>query len=229
MWEQLLVLARGRRYEAVEAVTDRHAFAILPQQIREAAASLEQAQVAVAVAMAQEREEGRRAADLSLRIEDLETRAVEALEGDKPELAQAAAEAIGAIEADLSAAGRTRAMLACEIERLRRTLADAQARLRDLRRGQRIAEAAGRVGRLRHTAPGEVGSTLRDAEATLQRLRDRQTETVAVHQALDELNAATDAQTLSRRLADAGCGAPHPHSAEAVLERLRQRRRTAGG
>ncbi|WAJ28331.1 PspA/IM30 family protein [Antarcticirhabdus aurantiaca] len=226
MWKQFVALARGRRYEAAEALLDRDAHVILRQQIRDAAATLERARLAVALAMAQEREEGRRADGLSSRLADLEERAVAALDAGKDGLAREAAEAIARLEADLDAARRAGAVAGAEIARLRRIVSDAEERLRDLRRGQRLAEAAGRVGRLRASAPGEVASSLRDAEATLARLRGRQDEADAVERALAEMARDADPAALARRLAEAGCGAPPPHSADAVLKRLDERRKS---
>ena len=228
MWIQFVALARGQRYEAAEAALDRHAHVILRQQIRDGAATLERARLAVAVAMTHEREESRRAETLSARVADLEERTVSALDAGKADLAREAAETIARLEADLAAVRQSSESYTAEIARLRRIVADAEDRLRDLRHGQRLAEAAGRVGRLRNAAPGEIGSTLRDAEATLARLRRRQGEADAVALALDEMDRDADPGALSRKLAEAGCGAPLAHGTEAVLRRLNERRRQAG-
>lgn len=224
MWKQFKALARGRRYEAAEAVLDREAHVILRQQIRDGAATLERARLAIAVAMAQEREEGRRAEALTLRIHDLTERAVAALDAGKEMLAREAAEAIARLEADLAAARDTTDAFAREIARLRGVVADAEERLLALRRGQRLAEAAGRVGTLHRTGPRDVTASLTDAEATLRRLRERQGEAEGVERALEEMARDSDPAALSRRLAEAGCGAPPPHSADAVLARLNARR-----
>ncbi|MBB4000231.1 PspA/IM30 family protein [Aureimonas pseudogalii] len=225
MWKQFVALARGHRYEAAEAVLDRDAHVILRQQIRDGAATLERARLAVAVAMTQEREESRRAQTLSVHVADLEERAVSALDAGKDALAREAAETIARLEADLAAARQASESFTAEIARLRRIVADAEDRLRDLRRGQRLAEAAGRVGRLRTSAPGEIGSSLRDAEATLARLRQRQGEADGVALALDEMDRDADPGALSRKLAEAGCGTPLAHGTDAVLQRLNERRR----
>ncbi|WP_102958133.1 PspA/IM30 family protein [Mangrovicella endophytica] len=228
MWKQFIALARGQRYEAATAVLDSSAHVILRQQIRDVAATLERARLAVAVVVAQEREEERRSAALTSRIADLEERAVAALDGGQAALAREAAEAIARLETERASADEARTAHAGEIARLRLLVADAEGRLLALRRGQRLAEATGRVGRLRHTETGEVTASLRDAEATLRRLRERQGEAEAIDRALDEMAAEADPAALSRRLAEAGCGAPLPHSTDAVLKRLDERRRSTG-
>ncbi len=228
MWKQFVALARGHRHDAATAVLDASAHVILRQQIRDVAATLEQARLAVAVVVVQERDETRRVETMGRRRADLEERAVAALDKGEAALAREAAEAIARLEAELASAEETKSALAAEIGRLRMVVGDAEARLVALRRGQRLAEAAGRVAHLRHSRSGEVTATLRDAEATLQRLRERQTEADAIDRALDESAGEPEPGALSRKLAEAGCGAPLPHSADAVLKRLNERRRAAG-
>ena len=225
MWKQFVALARGRNHEAAEAVIDANALIVLRQQIRDGAATLERARLGLALGMAREREETRRGEALALRIADLEERAVAALDTDRNGLAREAAETIARLEADLGSSRRAAESFAAEIERLRALVADAETRLRDLTRGQRLAETADRVQRLRGAEPGE--SSLRDAEATLKRLRERQGEADAVARALDEMDRAADPDALIGRLAEAGCGAPVPHGAEAVLQRLQARRQSS--
>ena len=107
-----------------------------------------------------------------------------------------------------------------EIERLRRIVRGSELRLRDLQRGQRIAAAADKTHRLREAAPGSSLSALKDAEETLSRLRARQKQIDAAATAMAEMELSNDPATLSRKLAEAGCGAPIHASVEAILERL---------
>jgi len=81
--------------------------------------------------------------------------------------------------------------------------------------------ATDKAQRVTQAIPGGTSNALRDAEATLARLRARQTEVDATNEALDALENANDTRTLREKLADAGCGAPLKTTAEAVLERLR--------
>lgn len=223
MWKQLFALARGRSFEAGQAVVDAHALTILRQQIRDCAEAIAGARRAIAIAIAQNEEEIRSHARVSVRIEDLEGRAIAALEGGKDGLAREAAEAIGLLEAEREASEQAQRNFAAEIARLKRIVADAETRLRALRRGQRLAAAADRTQRLRETAPGSTLSSLRDAEETLARLRARQTQIDAAAFALDEMERAGDPSALSEKLAAAGCGAPVRNSADAVLGRLRKK------
>jgi len=66
-------------------------------------------------------------------------------------------------------------------------------------------------------------STLAEAEATLARLRERQAEAEAAEDALDGLEAAPRAETLTETLAKEGFGAPTEPRAADILARLKQK------
>lgn len=223
MWKQLVALARGRTYEAGEGIVDRNALTILRQQIRDCAASIAAARRAIAFAIAQNEQEVAQHKRLVMRIEDLETRAISALEQNRDALAREAAETIGMLEAERAASEQAQASFAAETQRLKRVVAASEVRLRELQRGQRLAAATDSAQRLRETAPGATLSTLRDAEETLARLRTRQRQIDIAASALEEMEQTGDAAALSEKMAAAGCGAPLAMSADAVLERLKQK------
>jgi len=220
MLKQLFALVRGRSYEAGQEVVDRNALVILRQQIRDCADAIAAARRAVAIAIAQNEQEIAQYQRLVGRIDDLETRATLALQAGKHELAREAAETIAVLEAERTASDEAQRNFSSEIERLRGIVRGSERRLRDLQRGQRIAAVADKTQRLRETAPGSTLSALRDAEETLSRLRARQKQMDAAASAMAEMELSSDPETLSRKLAEAGFGAPIHASVDAVLERL---------
>jgi phage shock protein A len=223
MLKQFFALARGRAHEAAEAVADRNGLTILRQQIRDCAGAIAAARKAVAIAIAQNEQELAQGKKVVARIDDLEPRAVAALEQGRPALAREAAESIALLEAERDACEKAQANFGTEIERLKRIVRQSEMRLRELQRGERIAAAADRTQRLRHQAPASGLSALKDAEATLVRLRTRQTEIDAACAALDEMDRSGDPAALIEKLAAAGCGAPVRPSADDVLARLASR------
>jgi hypothetical protein len=107
---------------------------------------------------------------------DLEERATAALD-TREDLATEAADAIAGLEIDLAAAQSAHAGFARENARLRQLVRNGERRLTDLERGRRTAQAAEAVRRLRTRGMWTLGanaSALRDAEATLERLRRNQ-------------------------------------------------------
>ena len=162
-------------------------------------------------------------ARLSARIADLEGRAVSALEQEKHDLAREAAETIAMLEAERETSLEAQRCFETEIARLKRIVRASEARLRDLERGQRIAVATETTARLRDTAADSGQSSLRDAEATLARLRARQKQMEVTEAAMAEMERSGDPAALAEKLAAAGCGAPPKHSAEEILKRLAAR------
>jgi phage shock protein A len=230
MLKTLITLVRGRTFAIAEGVADQNALLILDQQMRDATGALDRAKKALAVAIAQESQEGQQLDAARSRIEDLETRAVAAIEAGRDDLATEAAEAIATLEAERDASLTARALFAAEIAKLKGHVLQQQMRFSQLERGRRIARAAeavrvARRGRI-EAAPIFAG-TLAEAEATLARLREHQVEADAAESALDALDAATGPIAVVEKLSAEGFGPRlRPNTAD-VLARLRER--AAGG
>jgi phage shock protein A len=224
MFKTLITLARGRAHDAEEQLVDRNALAILDQQMRDASASVARAKKALAIAMAQDAQEEQRLAATRRQTVDLEARAVAALQGGREDLAEQAAQSIAGLEADAAAAQKARDYFTVEIAKLRRHVGKMGARLAELERGRRVARAAQAV---RHARRGRVEeapchqSTLTEAEATLARLRQQQSEAAAADCALDGIDASEDAETLTEKMSRAGFGPATEPRASDILARLK--------
>jgi phage shock protein A len=224
MLKTIITLFRGAAFRAEEEFADRSALLILDQQIRDAAAGIERARRALAVAIAQDEAEGKRLETTLSRIADLEERALAALDGHNEELAAEAAEAIAVMESDRDAIREARATFAREIAGLKASVRKSSQRLAELERGWRIALAAESVRRLKtgHGLGTPTGATaLADAEATLRRLRERQSEDAATDAAYETLDA--NPTGIAEKLEAAGFGKRTRPTAASVLERLKQK------
>jgi phage shock protein A len=227
MIKTVLTLFRGSAAAAGEELEDRTALLILDQQMRDAAAAVDRSKRTLALAIASDQQEGRRLETTNARIVDLEARATAALEGGREDLAREAAHAIANLEAERDAAMTARTLFAAEITRLKRHVASAEARINELDRGRRIARASEAVRSLRRSgieAARPYESTLPEAEATLKRLRDRQTEAHAADEALIEIDAASGPLATAEKLAEQGFGPRMRSTADDVLTRLKARR-----
>ena len=230
MFKTVFTLFRGSVAVAEEELEDRTAFLILDQQMRDAAAAVDRSKRTLALAIASDQQEGRRLEATNARIADLEVRASAALDGGRDDLAREAAQAIANLEADRDAALTARALFASEITRLKRHLANAEARITELDRGRRIARASDAVRSLRRSgieAARPYESTLPEAEATLKRLRERQMEAQAADEALIEIDAASGPLATAEKLAEQGFGPRMKSTADDVLARLKAKRTTA--
>lgn len=224
MYKQVLTIIRGITHTTTEEFTDRHALPILQQQIRDSARAVASARRAVAIAIAQSEQEREQDAAIKARIRDLEDRVMAALEQDKMELAREAAEMIAVLEADAKASSEAQARFASEIDRLKQSVRQAEAKLLDLQRGQRLASATQAAQNMQEQVAADDLSSLADAEATLMRLQRRQREFDLTARAHADLDGANSPARMSEKLAEAGCGVPLRSSADDVIARLNARR-----
>jgi phage shock protein A len=230
MLKTLITIVRGHTSLMAEELGDQNALLVLDQQMRDATGTLDKAKKALAVAIAQDGQESQRLDTTRARIEDLETRAIAAIEGRRDDLATEAAEAIAILEAERDASLTARELFAAETAKLKGLVLQQQMRLSQLERGRRIARAAeavrvARRGRIER-APIFAG-TIAEAEATLTRLRERQVEADAAEAAFDALDAATGPVVVAEKLAADGFGPRLKPNAADILARLRER--AAGG
>ncbi len=232
MFKSIVTIFRGRAAEAGEALIDANAMTILDQQIRDCATAIETTRRTLALAIAQERQEEARLEKLSSRRDALEARAGAALDAGNEDLAMEAAAMIASMETEHTDASASLARHKLETERLRGLVRTAQARLTELERGRRSARKTAAVLKLRDVQTGtsvSFTSNLRDAEATLNRLKERQGDLDAAAQALDELDAETSPGSIEDKLAAAGFGPPTRTQAKDVLDRLKAARAGTDG
>lgn len=223
MFKQLITLARGRAADGSQAVLDANALSILRQQMREAAHGVEKSRKAVAVVMAYAEREKSTLNQVEARIKDLEIRVVDALKKDREDLATEAAETIAQLEAERDTTHKAIRAYDTQIARLKTCLTDSETCLREMQRGQHLAEANDKIHRLRGVMPSGHINDLKDAEATLKRLQEQQEHAEATATAMMELSVSSSAEDMSKRLAEAGHGAPIKTDATAVLERLKKK------
>ncbi|MDP4024668.1 PspA/IM30 family protein [Methylobacterium sp. NEAU 140] len=223
MLKTLSDLLRGAAADQAQALHDANAVVLLRQQIRDAAGALAVARRELAIAMAHQAGELRAVEALTGRAAGLEAAAAKALADRRDDLATEAAIRIAALEDE--AADRRAALDAFEadVARLRRLVGDGEGRLRDLDRGlqtARATEAVRRAGANGRRGIAHASGALQDAEATLARLRDRQTAGADIDAALAALDGVP--RDIEARLDAAGYGKPRTDPA-AILERIRAR------
>lgn len=221
MFNTIITLVRGRSHDAAQALEDANALSILRQQLRDAAAGVEAARRSVAVVMAYAERERKSLPRINAQLADLEGRALVALAQGREDLATEAAAAIAQLEAERTTTETALATYETEIARLRDELSGAELRLRDLKRGLQLADAAQKSQTVRGVVSRPVTASLAEAEATLSRLQSRQLHAEATAIAVVELSAGQSAEAISARLAAAGCGPAIRPDAAAVLERLK--------
>lgn len=224
MLKTLTTLLRGAVAEAEEAVFDANAIRVLEQQLRDAAGSLEHCRRELACAMAHQASEERAVLALSARIDELELSARQALGGGRDDLAEDAATVIAANEDERIERRAAVARFDTDIRRLKQIADDGRKRLMDLRRGLEMAraqDALRRAGANGRRALASGTGALREAEATLVKIRELQAREEDVTAALDELDRHASDRNLSERLETAGFGSKPRTKASDVLARMK--------
>jgi phage shock protein A len=230
MMKLFSTLVRGAVAEAEEAAFDQHATRILAQQLRDAATALEFAKKELACAMAHRASEARAADMLAARISALEQGAIEALGGDRADLAEEAATVIAATEDERKDRVAAIERFDSEIARLQRLSEDGHRRLRELRRGLEMAraqEALNRAGANGRRALVSGSGALREAESTLIRIRTSHALSADETTALEELERRSSGGDLDERLAKAGFGPSVKTKPSDILTRLKAKAATS--
>ncbi|MEM7299823.1 MAG: PspA/IM30 family protein [Pseudomonadota bacterium] len=223
MFKQIMTLMRGAASQSSQEFVDRHALLLLQQQIRDSVGAVKTARHAVAVAIAQNRQEKDQHQRLVAQIEELEARATIAIQNDEQQLARETAECLAHMIDERDDSETALAAFHREIEKLKARVRDAETRLRSLQRGERLAKATDRTQRLRQREPVSTLGSLTEAEETLTRLRQRQDEMERTEEALAEMESGLCPQKINEKLAKAGCGKPLKTTADMILERLSSR------
>lgn len=224
MLNTITTILRGAAAEADQSVFDANATRILAQQLRDAASALEQAKRELACAMAHRASEARAVDALDQRKAELERGAIDAINGNRDDLASEVATVIAAIEDERGARAAAMEKLDVDIVRLRQMSDEGRRRLDDLKRGLEMAraqEALRRAGANGRKALSTGKGALQEAEQTLARIQETNRRSDDEHSALEDLERDQSGKDLDQRLADAGFGtAPKTKPAD-VLTRLR--------
>lgn len=225
IWTKLITALRGGANEVGETIVDHQALRILDQEIRDADAALIQARGDLAKMIARHKLSQDRITEYDKKVADLEAKALAALNAGREDLATEVAEAIATVTNDRDSEAKMAADFGASVEKMKKDLAKAEARIKSLRNQVDTAKARESVQRAQvsaSVASGTANGKLATAVDTLNRLQQRQTLRAAELDAQEEMAEAASGTDLDRKLREAGIVAD-PGSANAVLERLRQK------
>lgn len=221
MLKQMTTLFRGAVSQSTEDFTDKHALLLLKQQLRDCAHVVSESRRAVAIAIAQNEQEANQHLQVKNKIAELETRAIAAIDKNEIELATEAAETISILEAERDTSAKAQEQFNTEIKRLKNIVYNAENKLKELERGQRLAAATDKTQKIRAAHPSNTLANFKDAEDTLSRLQLRQQQNDTTIKVISEMEEQGSTTRLIDKLSEAGCGKPFKSSAQDVLERLK--------
>ncbi|KUF09682.1 PspA/IM30 family protein [Pseudoponticoccus marisrubri] len=222
MFGTLKTLIAGANARAEEQVRDHFCIELIDQKIREAEASLKSAKYALAGLIQRERAETRQVTALEARVADLMSRAKEALEAGREDLATEAAEAIAQMENELTLRRGTVQRLETRILQLRQSVETANRRLIDLKQGAVAARAAKKEAEIQKRLGAHVprDTAFEEAEALIGRVLSRD-DPFEQSQILKEIDTGLDRSDMADRMAAEGFGPASRSTAADVLSRLK--------
>jgi len=223
---KMFTLFRAFETEAGQAVIDGHALRILEQELRDAASGVAAATRELTGLMAREMADQRTRDGADARAREYEAYALKALETGEEAIARQCAEVVAAAETERTRYDANLAAARRHVTQLRAGIARADARIGEIRRellAARSRAALQRATGALATSTQGVASALAAAEETLARITELQTDATDREAAAAILADEKSGASLRDRLSEAGIAAPGPHTADAVLARLRSR------
>jgi phage shock protein A len=225
IWNKLFTALRGGASEAGEAIVDHQALRILDQEIRDADTALANARRELVGIMAKHKLANDRVVQYDARIGDLEAKAVAAMKAERNDLAQEVAEVIAVQVNERDVEARQATEFGGYVEKMRKDITKAEARIKSLRQQVDVAKARESVQKAQVSASiaaGGANGKLETAVGTLNRLQAKQEQRSAEFEAQEQLADASNGTDLERKLKDAGI-VPNEGSADAILARLRNK------
>lgn len=223
---KLFTLFRAYEADATQSIIDGHALKILEQELRDAAAGVAQATRDLTGLMAREMADRRSHEAAGERVAEYEAYTLKALDKGDDALARQCAEVVAAAEAERERYGQNLDATRRHIASLRAGIAKADARIAEIRREwlaarsrMALQRATGALAQSAASLPG----ALADAEETLARIKELQGDAADREAAAELLAAEKDGTALRDKLSQAGIATPAPHTADAVLARLKTR------
>lgn len=221
MFGTLKTLMVGANARAEEAVRDIYSIELIDQKIREAQASLKGAKYTLASLIQRERAESRQIDALEAKVADLVERAREALENDRTDLGQEAAQAVADMENELTVRRETVARLETRILQLRQSVERANRRIIDLKQGAVAARAVRKEQDIQRQLGRHVSSdtAFEEAEDLIARVMQRD-DPFEQGEILREIDEGLRGEGVAERMAAAGFGKASKVTAADVLSRI---------
>lgn len=221
MFGTLKTLFAGANARAEEQLRDSYALDLIAQKIREAEAGQNAAKATLAALIQRKRLERTQLDALQSRSADMSQRIAAALEQERMDLAQPAAEALARMETEAESRAALLEKLDARILRLRNAVEAAHRRLQDLYIGQVQARAIRQERRATARLKTTGLSPLDEARDLIARVTNED-DPIERAEIMDEINRDLSDDALTERMSAAGIGAPTRITAEAVLARFKR-------
>jgi len=223
MFGTLRTLVIGANARTEDRVKDAFAIELIDQKIRESEAQLKAAKATLAALVQRQRSEIRLLDTLKTRLDTMTTRASEAMQAGRDDMALQAAEAIATMENEAQLRQETVTRLDGQVTRLRGSLEVAHRRLIDLKQGAITARAIRREQQMQGALRTTIANTSAadEAEELIARVIGRD-DPFEQSEILSGIENDLSHTTLEDRMAANGFGPATKVTAQQILDRLKQ-------
>ncbi len=224
--KKIFTAMRGGANEIGEAIVDSQSLRILDQEIRDSTDALRRSREDLTNVMAQRTLAAHKLKEKEGKLAELEGYAAQALDKGEETLALDIAERIAELEGDVAHERETVNNYDASIESLKKSIKQAENTLARLKQQVDTVKATASVQRAQAAVAARSSgqnASLRTALDSLERIKSKQATAAARMEAADELARAENDDDLGAKLRAAGIK-PETGSANAVLERLKQKR-----
>ncbi|SMX44199.1 PspA/IM30 family protein [Octadecabacter ascidiaceicola] len=225
MFKTLSTLIAGVNARSEDRVRDAFAIELIDQKIREAETSLKAAKATLASLIQRQRSEERQRDALKNRIKDMMTRAQDAMDQGRDDLATEAAHAVAQMENELTIRNETCDRLDQKVIRLRNSIEAGHRRIIDLKQGAIQARAVRREQAIQSKLNSTIGHTsnVEEAEELIGRVMGKD-DPFEQSEILREIDRDLGHETLADRMSDQGFGKATRTTADDVLARLKSKK-----
>ena len=226
IWAKVATAVRGGVSEAGEAIVDNQVLRILDQEIRDADNDIGKSKDALTGIIAKRKLADKKVESLKSSLTEYEGYAMQALDKGDETLATEIAEKIAGFETELLAEdGLATSFAGCESQ-LRKAVSQTEANLKRLKQQVDTVKATEKVQKAQAAVAARhsgAGSSMRNAIASLERLKTKQAERAARFEAASELAGSTEEVSLDDKLKAAGIVGGGASGGD-VLARLKAKR-----
>ena len=226
IFKKLFTAVRGGATEVGEAIVDSQALRILDQEIRDSKQAINDAKTGLTSIMAEKMGIERKVKELSDKIKEHETYAIQAMDKGDESLAMDVANKIAEFEHDLTIQQGIRDGYESKVTGLKKMIRETDRNIQAMEREVSVVKTTAKVQKANELAAAKFSgsnSSLSSATDSLERIKVRQQKREDQANAAVSLASEEGGNDLSARLKDAGI-VDSSSSGTSILERLKKQK-----
>lgn len=226
IFKKLLTAVRGGATEVGESIVDSQAIRILEQELRDSKKALNDAKTGLTSIMAEKMGVDRKVKDLTAKISEHETYAMQAMDKGDEDLALDVANKIAEFEHELTIQQGILDGYESKVSSLKKMIRQSERNIQAMDREVSVVKTTAKVQKANDLASAKFSgsnSSMRSATDSLERIKERQQKREDQASAAMDLESETNGDDLQARLKSAGI-VDSASSGSSILDRLKKQK-----